>query len=184
MVCILYSNNYIWYLYQLVILALFPKENKGQDLREIQVMIFFFSRFDCGPLGELHVFFFPWIVLVLYSGHYLLCYQHVCWRITGRSSALPCYFVSINLNITYWTLPSLNIVISYSIIIRDLLHEYNFISTNIDLHFKLITCSLDWSSFVGETCLIYFVAELRTCTQTCFTSIWYQSMVLHVMTNF
>jgi len=53
-----------------------------------------------------------------------------------------------------------------------MLHVHNLFTINTGGHyFKLITCSLDRSPFIGEMYLICFVVELRSCTQTRFTSL-------------
>ena len=80
---------------------------------------------------------------------------------------LPCTYQSKYIILD---LPSQNSDIVQSIYLLNLLHVYNLFTINTDYYFKLLTCSLDESPFIGETYLIRFVAELRTYIQTNFTS--------------
>jgi len=84
-----------------------------------------------------------------------------------------CYLVPDNVNITYWTCNLRALLIIIQFIFRNLPHVYNFITINTGHYFKLLTCSLDRSPFVGETCLICFVVEIHSCTQARFTTFWY-----------
>jgi len=67
-------------------------------------------------------------------------------------------------------LPSQSIANNHSIYILKRVACVQLYYNNTGHYFKLLTRSLDRSPFVGETYLIFFVAELRSYTQTRFTS--------------